>query len=96
MSPKHKALAAALFCLVVARGLGGCSSSLTSNETQQLATETETETESGQEEVLDQDDDSFGEPEEAGAEGKAGGILMSLSYLIMTLGSAVLPFLALM
>jgi len=92
MSRKHKALAAALFFLVVARGLGGCSGSLTSTETQQLATATDGD----QEEVLDEADDSFGRPEEAGAEGKAGGILTSLSYLVMTLGSAALPFLMLM
>jgi len=93
MSRKHKALAAALFCLVVARGLAGCSASLTSNETQDLATATD----GGQEEeVLDEDDDSFGQPEEAGAEGKAGGILVTLSYLLMSLGSAALPFLMLM
>jgi hypothetical protein len=92
MSRKNKALASVLLCLALAYGLDGCSASVTSNEEQHLAMAPD----DGQEEVLEEDDDGFGRPEQAGAEGKAAGIVMSLTYLAATIGSAVLPFLMLM
>jgi len=92
MSRKNKTLALVLFCLALAGGLDACSASVSSNEEQGLATAQDED----QEEVLQEDDDSFGRPEQAGAEGKAAGIVMSLTYFAATIGSAVLPFLMLM
>lgn len=89
MAPKNKLLALALG-LALWWGAAGCSGSLGAKETPRLAMAPD----GGQEEVLEEADDGFGRP--AGAEETAGGVLVSLTYVGMAIGSAVLPFLALM
>jgi hypothetical protein len=92
MAPKHKVAVLAL-CVVLACGVVGCSGSVAEKETPRVATAPD----GGQEEVLDESDearDDFGRPTNTDTE--AGGVLMSLTYLATTIGSAVLPLLMLM
>jgi hypothetical protein len=91
MARKHKALVLLLLFFVSAATIGGCSPSLDADTNPRLVTADD----GGQEEVLDENgaDDSVGRPESSTAAGTAGGILFSVGYLGVTLGSAVLPFL---
>jgi len=78
--------------------MGGCSTSVDKD----VNSHTVVAEDGGEEEVLDQadadsdSDDGFGRPEDSTAAGKAGGILASVGYLAMTIGSAVLPLLMIM
>ncbi|HSD11871.1 MAG TPA: hypothetical protein VLF14_12835 [Candidatus Binatia bacterium] len=91
MGRKHKALVLLLLFFVSTAAIAGCSASLDADANPRL----ETADDGGQEEVLDQDDadDNFGRPENSTVQGTAGGVLVTLGYLGMTLGSAALPFL---
>jgi hypothetical protein len=93
MSRKNKALVLILLIFVCAATIGGCSASLDPDANSHMVAAED----GGQEEVLDQDDDdSFGRPENSTVAGKAGGILASVGYLAMVIGSTVLPLLMIM
>jgi hypothetical protein len=92
MSRKNKALVLILFVFVFAAAMGGCSTSLDPDANPHLVAAED----GGEQEVLDQDDaddDSFGRPENSTPTGTAGRILVSVGYLAMMVGSAVLPLL---
>jgi hypothetical protein len=91
MSRKNKALVLVVFLFVCAATIGGCSASLDPDANSHLVAADD----GGEEEVLDQDDDddSFGRPENSTPPGTAGRILVSVGYLAMMIGSAVLPLL---
>jgi hypothetical protein len=88
MKRKHKALVLVLLFVCVAT-IDGCSASLDGDANPRLVTADD----GGQEEVLDEDDDGFGSRENATAQGTAGGFLVAVGYLGVTIGSAMLPFL---
>jgi hypothetical protein len=93
MSRKNKALVLVVFLFVCAATIGGCSASLDPDANPHLVAAED----GGEEEVLDQDDDDgFGRPENSTPSGTATKILMSVGYLAMTIGSAVLPLLMIM
>ncbi len=95
MSRKNKALVLILFVFVFAATMGGCSTSLDPDAKPHMVAADD----GGEQEVLDQDDaddDGFGRPENSTSSGTATKILMSVGYLAMTIGSAVLPLLMLM
>jgi hypothetical protein len=94
MSRKHKALVLVVVVFVFAATIGGCSTTLDPDANPQTVAADD----GGEQEILDQDnaDDDFGRPEDSTAAGKAGGILASVGYLAMTIGSAVLPLLMIM
>jgi hypothetical protein len=94
MSRKNKALVLVVFLFVCAATIGGCSASLDPDANPHLVAAED----GGEEEVLDQndDDDTFGRPENSTPSGTATKILMSVGYLAMTIGSAVLPLLMIM
>ena len=91
MSRKNKALVLVVFLFVCAATIGGCSASLDPDANPHLVAAED----GGEEEVLDQndDDDTFGRPENSTPQGTAGRILVSVGYLAMMIGSAVLPLL---
>jgi hypothetical protein len=93
MGRKLKALFLILFLFVSAAAIGSCSASLEGQENPRMVTADD----GGQEELLDEDDeyDPVGRPENRTATGKAGGILASVGYVAMTIGSAALPLLML-
>jgi hypothetical protein len=85
MSRKNKALALVLLCSFLGSAAGACSSSIGQKSKSNVETaNVETAEDGGEEEVLDPDghDD--------------GGILVSVTYLVMSLGAAALPFLLLL
>ena len=94
MRRKHKALVLILLLFFIsAATIGGCSTSLDPN----ADSHTVTAEDGGQEEVLDQDaDDGSQPPEGSSKQGAAAGFFLSLGYVAMTIGSAVLPLLMLM
>ena len=95
MSQKHKALVLVIFVFVFAATMGGCSTSLDPDANPHMVAAED----GGEQEVLDEedaDDDGFGRPEDRTVAGKAGGILASVGYLAMMVGSAVLPLLMIM
>ena len=90
MSRKNKALALIVFVFLCAAATGGCSTSLKHEDKPHLVTKDDGD----QEEVLDEDDgDPFDRPQNSTAQGKAGGLFMSVTYLAITIGSAILPLL---
>ena len=92
MGRKSKALALILFIFVCGVTICGCSTSLDPDTNPHLVAAED----GGEQEVLDQDDaddDALGRPENTGTATK---ILMSVGYLAMTVGSAVLPLLMIM
>jgi hypothetical protein len=95
MSRKHKAPVLVIFVLVFAATMGGCSPSVDRDANPHMVAAED----GGEQEVLDQDDaddEGFGRPEDQTVAGKAGGILAGVGYLVMTIGSAVLPLLMIM
>ena len=100
MGRKNKALALFAVLLLVALAAGACSGSLAKSQASDPRVVTADD--GGEEEVLDadestdRDDDELGRAEDDGAEGKSGKLLVSMTYLAMSLGAAALPFLTLL
>jgi len=93
MGRKNKALAVAVLLLVLVAALGGCSAQLGGKSRPQVVKAED----GGEEEVLTEDDDrdEFGRPKNDGADGPRGA-LVGFTYLTMSIGAAVLPFLFLL
>ena len=95
MSRKNKALALIVLCLFLASAAGACSSFVG----QKSKSNVETAEDDGEEEVLDpngHDDEELATSDHESAEKTGGGILVSVTYLVMMLGAAALPFLVLL
>jgi hypothetical protein len=92
MSRKNKVLA----MLVLLWSVSALSISCSTSTRTQAGPHTVTAEDGGQEEVLDDARDDFGRPTSSSAEGTAGGLLVSISYLGMMIGSAILPLLLLL
>ena len=92
MNRKNKALAV----LVLLWSLGALGSGCSTNGHNESGPRVVVAEDGGQEEVLDDARDDFGRPTSPGVEGTAGGLLVSVGYLGMMLGSAILPFLLLL
>jgi len=93
MGRKNKALAIAVLLLVLGGAVGGCSAQLGGKSNPQIVKAED----GGEEEVLteDEDRDEFGRPKNDGATG-AQGVFVSLTYLTMSIGAALMPFLLLL
>jgi len=95
MALKHKALLIALLLLVLGGAFGGCSSQLGGKSGAQIVKAED----GGEEEVLSEDEDEgrdeFGRPRNDGADGPRGA-LVGFTYLTMSIGAALLPFLFLL
>lgn len=94
MTRKNKALALAVLLAALSFAAGGCATTVGSNSEGRVVVADDGETE----EVLsaDDDQDEFGRPMESSPQGGAGGVLVSLGYLGLMLGSALLPYLLLL
>jgi len=95
MKLKNKALALIVLCLFLASAAGACSSFVG----QKSKPHVETAEDDGEEEVLDpngHDDEELATSDDESAERTGGGILVSVTYLVMMLGAAALPFLVLL
>jgi hypothetical protein len=99
MGRKNKALALFAVFLLVALSAGACSGALTKNQPDPRVV---TADDGGEQEILDADDsadredDEFGRADDDSAERKSGTLLVSMTYLAMSLGAAALPFLTLL
>ena len=92
---KNKALVLILLCLFLGSAAGACSSFVG----QKSKSHVETAEDDGEEEVLDpdgHDDQELASSDDESAERTGGGILVSVTYLVMMLGAAALPFLVLL
>ena len=90
---KNKALALILLCLFLGSAAGACSSFVGQKSN------IETAEDGGEEEVLDpdgHDDEELASSDDESMERTGGGILVSVTYLVMMLGAAALPFLVLL
>jgi len=96
MTLKNKTLALILVCLFLGSAAGACSSFVG----QKSKPNVETAADGGEEEVLDpdgHDDEELASSDDENGETSTGsGILISVTYLVMTLGAAALPFLVLL
>ena len=100
MHLKNKNLAPLLLilaCILVGSAAGACSSSIGKKSNANVAAAANGD----EEEVLDPENESndFADPdsdEQGSAEKTGGGILVSVTYLVMSLGAAALPFLLLL
>ena len=95
---KNKALALILLCLFLASAAGACSSFVGQRSKSNVET-AEIAEDDGEEEVLDpngHDDEELATSDDESAEKTGGGILVSVTYLVMMLGAAALPFLVLL
>jgi hypothetical protein len=91
MVRKNKALAVAVLLVVLVGPLVACSSQLGGKSDPRVVKAED----GGEEEVLSEDDadrDEFGRPKAEGAQ----GVFVSLTYLTMSIGAALLPFLMLL
>ena len=93
MQPKNKAMPCALLLVALSGAPSGCSAQL-GDEANVRVIQAE---DGGEEEVLleDEDLDEFGRPKSDGVSGE-GGFLVSVTYIGMMIGSALLPFLLLL
>jgi len=98
MGRRNQALAVLAFVLALAFAAGACSGSVANRA--KGDSQTVTADDGGEEEILDADnesiDDDVGRPEDESVEGKSGTLLVSVTYLAMSLGAAALPFLTLL
>ena len=100
MGRKNKALALFAIFLIAALTAGACSGSLAKSRSSDSRVEIADD--GGEQEILDaddsaaRDDEEFGRAEDDTAEGKSGKLLVSMTYLAMSLGAAALPFLVLL
>ena len=92
---KNKALALIVLCLFLGSAAGACSSFVGHSSKPSV----ETAEDDGEEEVLDpdgHDDEELATSDDESVERTGGGILVSVTYLVMMLGAAALPFLVLL
>lgn len=98
MARRNQALALLAFVLALTLAAGACSGSVANRGN--ADSQTVTADDGGEEEILDADnepiDDDEDRPEDESVERKSGTLLVSVTYLAMSLGAAALPFLTLL
>ena len=92
MLGKNKALAIALLLLIFGGAFGGCGGTLGGDSGPKIVKAED----GGEEEVLSADEDSdrdeFGRPKDSGP----SGLMVSITYVTLSLAAAALPFLTLL
>ncbi len=99
MSGKNKAVALAVLFLALNVAAGGCSTAVGGKSDRQVVAADDGEVEevlSDESRLDDLGQDEFGRPLESSPDSGAGGVLVSLGYLGLMIGSALLPYLLLL